>query len=450
VKALFRRLPASGHGRPRASRHAPAVLVVALTLADAAAARDRWTEFRGPSGTGHSDSTGLPREWSETRNVVWKTRIHGRGWSSPVVLGDRVWLTTATPEGHDLSVLALHRDDGRVLLDQRIFHVEKPEDTRQYNSFASPTPVIEDGRVYVHFGSYGTASLDARSGKVLWERRDLPCNHWRGPGASPILYKNLLIVHFDGYDLQYAVALDKDSGRTVWRADRAYDFGTDDGDQKKAYSTPVVIETGGGRQLISPAAKAVVSLDPDTGREIWRVRYEQHSAAARPLFAHGLVYVANGRGKSELLAIRPDGRGDVTGTHVAWRALRGIGASPSPVLVGDLVYSVSDKTGVVTCLDARTGAQVWQQRVGGGGHTASLLYGDGAIYVFGEDGTGVAFEPGRAYKELGRSRLGEGGVMATPAIAGRALFLRTESHLYRVETRPPLSMGALPSATSAP
>jgi outer membrane protein assembly factor BamB len=407
-----------------------------LVLAGFATAADRWTEFRGPSGTGHSDSTGLPRDWSEKTNVVWKTRIHGRGWSSPVVLGKQVWLTTATPEGHDLSVLALDRDDGRVLVDQRLFHVEKPEDTRQYNSFASPTPVIEDDRVYIHFGSYGTASLDSRTGKILWERRDLPCNHWRGPGSSPILYKDLLIVHFDGYDLQYAVALDKRTGKTVWKADRAYDFGTDDGDQKKAYSTPVVIEAAGRLQLISPAAKAVLSLDPATGREIWRVRYEQHSAATRPLFAHGLVYVANGRGsKSELLAIRPDGQGDVTATHVAWRATRGIGASPSPVLVGDLVYSVSDKAGVLTCIDAKTGAEVWQKRVGGGAHTASLLFADGAVYAFAEDGSSVAITPGREYKELGRGALGEGGVMATPAIAGHAIFLRTESHLYRLEKR---------------
>ena len=223
----------------------------------------------------------------------------------------------------------LDRDDGRVLFDVRVFQVARPEDTRQYNSFASPTPVIEEGRVYVHFGSYGTAALDTRTGKVLWERRDLPCNHWRGPGSSPILHGDLLIVHFDGFDVQYAVALDKRTGRTVWRSDRTHDFGTDDGDQKKGYATPVVIEAAGRAQLISPAAKAVLSLDPLTGRELWRVRYPQHSAAARPLFAHGLVYVASGRGKAELLAIRPDGQGDVTETHVAWKAFRGIGASPS-------------------------------------------------------------------------------------------------------------------------
>jgi len=232
------------------------------------------------------------------------------------------------------------------------------------------------------------------------------------------------------------VALDKSTGRTVWKADRTHDFGTDDGDQKKGFATPVVIEAGGRTQLISPAAKAVVSLDPLTGRELWRVRYPEHSAAARPLFANGLVYVDTGYGKAELLAIRPDGRGDVTETHVAWKALKGVGAKPSPLLVDDLIYAASDTGGVVTCIDAKTGAEVWQQRVGGGGHSASPLFADGAIYFFAEDGSTVALAPGREYRELARSAIGEGGVMATPAIAGKALFLRTESHLVRLEKRP--------------
>lgn len=407
-----------------------------LTLAAGAAAGDRWTEFRGPSGTGHSTSTGLPREWSESKNVAWKTAIHGRGWSSPVVLGNQVWLTTATREGRELSVLALDRESGRVLHDVLLFKVDQPQDTARFNSFASPTPVIEEGRVYVHFGSYGTAALDTRTGKPLWTRRDLPCNHWRGPGSSPVLYGNLLIVHFDGYDLQYAVALDKRTGHSVWSSERTHEYHTDDGDMKKAYATPVVIEAAGRAQLISQAAKAVLSLDPLTGRERWRVRYPSHSAAARPLFAHGLLYVGTGRGPSELLAIRPDGSGDVTDSHVAWRAARGIGSSPSPVLVGDLIYTVADKGGVVTCLDARTGAELWQQRSGASAHTASPLFADGRLYFFAEDGSTLLVEPGREYREAGRAALGEGGVMATPAIAGRAIFQRTESHLYRLESRP--------------
>jgi outer membrane protein assembly factor BamB len=274
------------------------------------------------------------------------------------------------------------------------------------------------------------------SSEVRWSRRDLPCNHWRGPGSSPILEGDFLIVHFDGFDLQYAVALDKDTGRTVWKADRTHDYATDDGDQKKGFSTPIVIEASGRRQLISPAAKAVVSLDPKTGRELWRVRYEQHSPATRPLFAHGLVYLSTGFSKADLLAIRPDGRGDVTETHVAWKVTKGIGNKPSPLVVDDLIYSVSDTGGVVSCLDAKTGAEVWQYRVGGGAHTSSLLFGDGAIYAFAEDGSAIALRPGREFVELGRGRLDEGGVKATPAIAGRSIFLRSESHLYRLEIRP--------------
>ena len=413
------------------NRHVP-TLAFLVVLGGSAAAEDGWREFRGPEGTGHSTSTGLPRTWSETENVAWKTPIHGRGWSSPVVLGERVWLTTATPDGKELSVLALDRETGRVVLDEKLFDVADPEDTSQYNSYASPTPVIEEGRIYAHFGSYGTAALDTDTGEVLWRRRDLPCNHWRGPASSPIIHDGMLIVHFDGYDLQYAVALDKETGRTVWRADRTHDYGTDDGDLKKGYATPVVIEAAGREQLISPAAKAVVSLDPRTGRELWLVRYPQHSAAARPLYAHGLVYVSTGYGKSDLVAIRPDGSGDVTDSHVAWKVTKGIGKKPSPLLVGDLVYSVSDEAGIATCLDARTGGEVWQHRVGGRGHSASPLYADGAIWFFGEDGSAVALRPGRTPEELGRGAVGDDGVMATPAIAGDSIFLRTGSHLYRL------------------
>ena len=412
-------------------------LVVLLALAAPwLSSEDRWTEFRGPAGSGLSSSTDLPREWSETKNVVWKAAVHGRGWSSPVVLGRQVWLTTATRDGRELSVLALDRDSGTVIRDILLFKVDRPEDTARYNSFASPTPVIEEGRVYVHFGSYGTAALDTATGATLWTRRDLPCNHWRGPGSSPMLWGDLLVVHFDGYDQQYAVALDKRSGRTVWKSERAYDFGTDDGDMKKAFATPVVIEAAGRSQLISQAAKAVLSLDPRTGRELWRVRYASHSAAARPLFANGLVYVGSGRGPSELLAIRPDGSGDVTATHVAWKAARGIGSSPAPILVDGLIYAIADKGGVLTCLDAKTGAELWQHRTGPHDHTASPLYADGALYLFAEDGQALLVAPGREYKELARPAVDEAGVMATPAIAGRSIFLRTESHLYRIERRP--------------
>ena len=395
---------------------------------------DTWPEFRGPSGTGHSDAQGLPREWSESKNVVWKTPIHGRGWSSPVVWGRQIWLTTATPDGKELSVLCVDRDSGKILIDSIIFEVARPDELwRKYNSYASPTPVIEEGRVYVNFGSYGTACLDTATGKALWTRRDLPCNHWRGAGSSPILHKDLLIIPFDGYDVQYVVALDKTTGKTVWKADRTHDFGTDDGDLKKSFSTPIVIEAGGRTQLVTVAAKAAVALDPATGRELWRVRYPNHSSGTRPLFGHGRVYVTNGSAPAQLLAIRPDGTGDVTSTHVDWSWNRGVGQKPSPLLVGDLLFLLYDVGGLVTCVDERTGAEVWKQRIGGR-HSASPLFADGRVYVFGEDGVSVAFEPAREYKEVARNRLAA-GCMATPAIVGKAFYVRTETHLYRLEER---------------
>jgi outer membrane protein assembly factor BamB len=395
---------------------------------------DTWAEFRGPGGEGHSEATGLPREWSETKNVVWKTPIHGRGWSSPVVWGKQIWLTTGTPDGKELSVLCVDRESGKVLVDHKLFDVPKADELwRKYNSYASPTPVLEEGHVYVHFGTYGTACLDSKAGKVVWARNDMPCNHWRGAGSSPLVWQNLLILTFDGYDFQYLIALDKKSGKTVWKADRKHDFGTNDGDAKKGFSTPTVIEVGGKPQLISSASASAMALDPMTGKEIWHVMYKGHSPASKIIYGNGLVYFTTGAG-GEILAVKPDGTGDVTSSHIAWRAK--VGAhKPSPLLVDDLIYVVNDG-GAATCLDAKTGAQVWKQRVVGSGYSASPLFADGAVWFFAEDGSAQAIQPGREFKELGKSKL-DGGTECkmTPAIVGKSIFLRTTDSLYRIEAK---------------
>jgi len=395
---------------------------------------ENWAEFRGPGGEGHSDATGLPREWSETKNVAWKTAIHGRGWSSPVVWGKQIWLTTGTPDGKELSVLCIDKDSGKIQLDHKLFEVPKPDELwRKFNSYASPTPVLEEGHVYVHFGTYGTACLDTKAGKVLWARNDMPCNHWRGAGSSPIVWQSLLILTFDGYDFQYLTALDKKTGKTVWKADRKHDFGTNDGDAKKGFSTPTVIDVGGKPQLISSASAATVALDPATGKEIWHVTYKGHSPASKILYGNGLVYFTTGAG-GEILAVKPDGQGDVTSSHIAWRAK--VGAhKPSPLLVDDLIYVVNDG-GAGVCLDAKTGQQAWKQRLVGTGYSASPLFADGAIYFFAEDGSAQAIQPGREFKELAKSKL-EGGTECkmTPAIVGKSIFLRTTDSLYRLELK---------------
>jgi outer membrane protein assembly factor BamB len=281
----------------------------------------------------------------------------------------------------------------------------------------------------VHFGSYGTACLDTKSGEGLWTRRDLPCRHWRGPGSSPIIYKNLLIVHFDGYDHQYIVALEKTTGKTVWKKDRQVDYGTDNGDIKKAFATPLVIEAAGRTQLISPTSKAALAFDPNTGDELWRVRFDGFSVAARPMFGHGLVYINTGFPRGALVAVRPDGMGDVT-SRIVWSANKSLPSKPSSLLIGDLIFSIDD-TGVATCFEAKSGSAVWSQRVGGA-FTASPLFADGRIYMFGEEGKTTVIAPARDYQELAVNSLSD-GFRSSPAVAGRALFLRTEKNLYRIE-----------------
>jgi outer membrane protein assembly factor BamB len=405
-------------------------LAALLLAAGGAGADESWTEFRGPGGTGHSGATGLPREWSETKNVVWKAPIHGKGWSSPVVWGKQVWLTTATPEGRELFAMAFDLETGKVLHDLKVFETEKPDDlTPKYNSFASPTPVLEEGRVYVHYGTYGTACIATDSGKILWARRDLNCVHWRGAGSSPIVFKNLLILHFDGHDQQYLVGLDKKTGQTVWKSKREHDFRTKDGDMMKGFATPTVIDVGGRPVLVSPASAGTLAYDPMTGKELWRVQHEGHSPAARPLFSHGAVLVTLGN-SGKLAAIRPDGKGDVSASHVAWKA-GGAGHKPSSIVVGDLVYLLKD-IGVVTCVDAKTGQEVWNGRLGTGEHSASPIYADGVLYFVSHAGGCAVVQPGREFKLLAKNQL-EGHFRGTPAVAGKSLLLRSETNLYRIE-----------------
>jgi outer membrane protein assembly factor BamB len=408
-----------------------AVLGLAMSPARAG---ETWPQFRGPGGTGHSDSTGLPTRWGEKLNVVWKTPIHDKGWSSPVVWGKQVWLTTARADGKQFFALCLDRDSGKVLHDIKLRDVAKPAFCHPFNSYASPTPAIEEGRIYVHFGTYGTFCLDTRTAKVLWSRTDLHCDHWRGPGSSPVLWGNLLFLTFDGYDRQYVVALDKASGRTVWKKDRNIDYGTDDGDLKKAYSTPSIVTVKGQPQLLSSAAVATIAYEPRTGKELWKVYHGGMNAASPPLVGHGLVYLLTGhqRGGQRVVAARLGGSGDVTKTHVAWWRNKEVPTRPAPLLVGELLYLVSDG-GFVSCLEARTGEVVWTRRLGGA-FTASPVSAEGRLYLFDQNGKGTVLQAGRKALVLAVNRLEE-GCMASPAVAGQALFVRTKTHLYRIEKR---------------
>jgi len=425
----------------------PLVPLVGLVALAATGARADWPEFRGPSCNGHAaapgDRTplGLPLRWSETENVTWRTPIPHRGWSTPVILRGQIWLTTATRDGHDFFVIRLDARTGRIDLNRRLFHADEPEPLgNNVNGYASPSPVIEPGRVYIHFGSYGTACLDTATAKVLWQRTDLPCRHYRGPASSPVLFENLLILSFDGVDVQYTIALDKTTGHTVWKTDRSTVWRDLDaqgkpkreGDFRKAFCTPLVVDAGGTPLMISLGAKAAFAYDPRTGREIWKTHHTGHSSSPRPVFGHGMAFVTTGLGTTEMWAIRVDGRGDVTDTHVAWKARRDIPGLSSPLLVGDLLYMVNDR-GAASCRDARTGKLVWKQRIGGN-YAASPIYADGRLYFCNQQGKTTVLKPARTCQILATNRL-DTGLMASPAVAGRALLLRTKTHLYRIEAQ---------------
>ncbi len=405
-------------------------------------AGENWPQLRGPRGDGHSDAEKLPLTWSETNNVVWKTPIHDLGWSSPVVWGKQIWVTTATEDGRQMFAVAMQVETGKVIHDVKVFDTDKPEHVASVNSYASPTSVIEPGRLYVHYGTYGTACLDTQTGKILWSRRDLNCDHHEGPGSSLMLYEDLLIFNVDGRDVQYVVALDKATGKTRWKTNRSVDFSQVRENCRKGFCTPIVIEAGGHPLLFSPGAKAMMAYDPLTGTELWKVRYNGWSMVPRPLFAHGLLYVITDYERPELWAVRPDGKGDVTDTHVAWKITKDMPARASLLLVDDLLYMVNDQ-GFALCVEASTGKMVWRERLKGK-HSASPIYGAGRIYLFNEKGLSTVLQPGREYKILAENQLPE-RLMATPAVVGESLIVRTKTFLYRIHsTSNAPASGALP------
>ena len=403
--------------------------VVIVSLLAAPIVRAQWPEFRGPTGQGHSTETNLPLEWSETRNVKWKTPVAGRGWSSPSIAGGRVWVTTAIDSGGtSLRAMAFDVETGRELVNAEVFQVKRPAGINPKNSRASPTPIVEGDRVYVHFGADGTAALTT-SGEIVWKTR-LPYESQHGNGGSPLLYGDLLIVSCDGSDSAFVVALDKRTGKQRWRTWRRQPW-------DQAYSTPLLIRVAERDEVVSVGAYRAAAYDPSNGKEIWRVSYaDGFSNVPRPVFGHGLVYIATGFQEPSLLAVRADGAGDVTKTHIAWTLRRGAPLTPSPLLVGDELYVVNDG-GIASCLDARTGETIWVQRLGGN-YSASPIFADGRIYFLSEEGMARVIAPGREFRVLATNKI-EGDTLGSMAVAAGSIFIRTDSHLYRIAVTRPVS-----------
>lgn len=410
-----------------------AIAVLGFVVTSASAGD--WTEFRGPTGQGHSDGSKLPTEWSSTKNVAWKQEIPGLGWSSPIVLGERIFLTTAVPTGdgdkkdQSLRAMSLNAATGQPIWDTEVFLQDGKASgpIHSKNSHASPTPISDGKHLFVHFGTHGTACLTL-DGKIVWQNRELKYEPRHGNGGSPILVDDMLVVTCDGANAMFIVALDKKTGEIRWRTTREHKNGT-----KFSFGTPLLIEVNGEKQIVAPGTFHVAAYRPKDGSEIWRVDYGLgYSVIPRPVFGHGLIFVSSSYDTPTLLAIKPDGQGNVTETHVAWKITSKSMPphTPSPLLVGDNLFVVSD-AGIATLMKATTGEEVWQKRVGGN-YSASPLLADGKIYLQSEQGDGIVLQPGPEYVELAKNPL-EPRTFASYAVADGALFIRTEKQLYRIQ-----------------
>jgi outer membrane protein assembly factor BamB len=431
----------------------------ALAILSSVACAD-WPQFRGPAGDGIAIEQSVPTEFGEQKNVTWKTEIPGKAWSSPVVADGVIWVTTAIErlpteeekialfkqadieekkfkqlaiaKSIELKLLAIDFASGSILKTIDLTVVEQPDAIHAVNSYASPTPVIDGDNIYCHFGTYGTFCINRATGAEVWKRR-LPLAHSVGPGSSPFIYQDMLVLIQDGLERQYVTALNKFTGVRVWETDRP-EMDAPDGDQKKAFCTPIAITDSKGRdQLICMSSQWIVAYEPATGNEIWKLYHGKgFSVVPRPVYADDVVYFSTGFGKPQLWAARVDGEGDVTETHVLWKVTKGIPAKSSPLLHDGLVYVMEDN-GIASCFDAKTGEEVWKKRIGGK-YSASPLLAGGHIYFGSHDGKVVVLKPGKSGEVVADNQL-EGQIMASPAAVDNALIMRTAAAVYRIEAK---------------
>ena len=395
-------------------------------------ANEQWSQFRGHYGNGIIKSTSAPINWSENINIDWKTPIHDRGWSSPVIWNDQIWMTTATKDGNKMYAICVNKLSGKIEHDIHVFDVKSPQAITNENTYASPTPVVEEGRVYVHFGTYGTACISTKDGQILWKRRDLNCDHeiGAGPASSPFIYNNFLIFNVDGRDVQYVIALNKETGETAWKTNRSVDFSDVQVNQRKAYGTPFIIPRGNTNQMVSIGAKGVYSYDPENGKELWKAEHRGWSIAPRPVYGEGLVFTMIDRDRPEMWAINPNGSGDITETHIEWKETKRMPPRASPIIIKGLLFVV-DRNGYISCIEAKTGKSIWQKRMKGR-FSASPILANNLIYFFNEDTVCTIIKPTRELEIVAENKLSDDKLMATPAFDENSIYIRTEKKLTRI------------------
>jgi outer membrane protein assembly factor BamB len=410
-----------------------------------------WPEWRGPSAQGHANATGLPETWSETSNIAWKTPLPGRGHSTPVMWGDHIWLTTAFEKAATadevkqrlasntgdqplvvLSSVSLHavcvdRNSGKILHDIELLNVKDPQWAHQLNSYASPTPVLEEGRLYAHFGAFGTVALDTKTLKVLWKNQELHVMHENGPGSTAVLHGDRLIAHFDGSDQQFIAAFDKNTGKVAWKTPRSGEMDPRP-QQKKAYGTPLVVMMNGQAVVVSSAADNIYGYDAQSGKELWKIHYGElgFSMSTVPVADDQQIYFSTAFGKSQVIALKYAG---LKTPEIAWRNNKNAPKMCSPVLHGGLLFYVDDG-GIVSCVDTKTGEAFYRERLGGK-FSASPILADGKLYFCSREGVVSIVPAAKEFKILAQNTL-DGPIMASPIADGGALFIRTDKALYKI------------------
>ena len=406
-----------------------------LALSENRMSADHWPEFRGPSGVGSVVASKVPLHWSETKNVAWKTALPGRGWSTPVIVGPLLWMTTSEADGRQLLAVSVDRKTGTIKHRILLFTVDKPAACNALNSYASPSPVTDGKNVYVSFGTNGVAALDGMDGSIVWSRKDVNLDHQEGPGSSPLLYKDRLVIHCDGRDTQYIVSLETATGKTVWKQKRSLDLSHVGDFARKAFTTPLLVKSNGHDRIVSPAAQGCYCYEAATGREIWSLRYPGFSAVPRPVSSRGVAFVVDGFANPSIFAVRIDGQKDITDSGVKWVFKRGGPATTSPVhLTGQLIF-VTDN-GVVVSLNEDSGKLNWRKRIGGNFCASPIIVG-ALMYLFDRDGKTSILRVSASDKQPETVAVNQlnSGMMASPLAITETLYLRTKGNLYCIRDK---------------